>query len=121
MVSESDTIWPHSLFFRRNMQYHHCGIPLDVGVFRDLKPTAIEEAKGVIALRAETRWCKKPDCRRKFYFTQEIYEKRTTELKKLKKPRHISAITKRLKTAKESDWVWSWHPETFQKVKRFVR
>ena len=100
------------------MQRQHCGCDMAVQQ-RDLAPATDEQARGVLALRVFLCWCQAPECRRKQVYTQELYSMATGPVTRVK--RGLATLAKRLKQAQESDWVWSWHRETYGKVKWTVK
>lgn len=87
---------------------------------RDIAPSNDESSRGVLALRVFVYWCQDPDCRRKQMYTQELYAMGIGTARRVKK-QDEAKISKRLQQANESDWVWSWHRETYGKVKWTVK
>lgn len=101
------------------MDITHCGDLLGFHE-RRLKPTADEEAKGVIFVIARRAWCQAPDCRKKLYYKQEHFEIGAGSWARIR-PKHIASFVARLKQAKESDWVWGCHRELFTQIKVTVK
>jgi hypothetical protein len=98
----------------------HCGKILASPQERLLKPTPSEILLGIQEVKAQEYWCSSPSCRKRLLYRQDVYQDRVTEWARIR-PHQSAAFIARLRLAKESDWVWSYHPETFAKVKRTVR
>ena len=96
----------------------HCGCDMHVDE-RHIAPTIDESTRGVKSLRVLVCWCQVAKCRQRKYYAQELYEIGHSALSPVKK--NIAVLTRRLKQAKESDWVWGYDRETYAKVKRPVK
>ena len=88
---------------------------------RGIKPTVAELQRGVQWVDTCVYWCANRECpgKYKIYYKRELFENGYTDWQRVK--RSISAFVSRLRLAKDSDWVWGYHPETFAKVKRTVQ
>lgn len=101
------------------MRVTHHGDVLVASIDREIKPTEEESAQGIVNVRALVYNCKHSECRKRFYYRQDIYEIGRGPVRKVKE--NVGAFAARLKLASESDWVWGFDKITFQKRKVWVR
>lgn len=101
------------------MQVKHHGHLLSPQT-RSLKPTPQEQARGVESVTSFEYWCPEASCRKRLFYRQDVTSAGPQEMRRIRSHER-AAFVARLRRAKDSDWVWGFHPETFAKVKRTVR
>ena len=96
----------------------HHGQPLLLTEERLLKPTIKEMTEGVNELGVTLGWCQKKGCCQRFLYVRNRYKGGWGPLSRIRGNELISIMVRRLKMAKESDWVWgSARDETYRKMK----
>lgn len=99
----------------------HHGQAIAMVAERVIKPTADEEAQGIEAVGISKGWCREQQCRQRFFYIRNLYPGGWGPVNRMRDSQKIAQVVKRLKEAIESDWVYSWHRETYAKVKYTVR
>lgn len=114
-------------FFDQPAWPHHCGNPIAAEGERELDPTDDEARQGIsrvgvtLARCRQSRHASGEPCRVRWVFTRHRYSGGWGPVHRVRDSAQIAGYIQRLKIARESDWVWGWHEETYAKTKRTVR
>jgi hypothetical protein len=98
------------------MEVKHCGNLLSPVRERVIKATSDETCRGVIELLTQEYYCADTRCRKRLFYKKEIYATGQSEWARVR-PHQQAVFVKRLRMAKESDWVWGFSPITYGKIK----
>lgn len=98
------------------MEVKHCGDILLPVRERVIKATPDEAARGVVDLSTREYYCTDGRCRKRLFYKKENYATGHSEWARVR-PHQKAAFMKRLRMAKESDWVWGFSPITYGKIK----
>ena len=105
----------------------HHQAPLNFGQPRTIKPTHEEERDGALSVQVVFGWCGATDpatgepCRKRFIYSRYEYSGGWGPVHRHRDGKVIAAMLRRLKEAKESDWVLGSCPESYMLKKVLVR
>lgn len=99
----------------------HHGIPVVLQKERIIAPSADDICETIDAVGITTGYCGHPECRVRVYYRRNLYAGGWGPVSRVRLSEKLADLRRRLKLARESDWVWGHHPETGTKVKVMVR